>query len=102
MPRELSRRVADCFEHSLEAERCAQIATDLELRAGYRRLATQWRDLAETLQFIERLEQFLKSGGRSALQRPQPSGQSAYAPDIGWTLNQDTYIPSARPRPLED
>jgi hypothetical protein len=102
MSRELSQSIADCLERSLEAERCAYQATDFELKSGYRRLALQWRDLAETCQFIDKLEHFLHANSRSALQRPHPPEHWGSATPIGCSLIEDAYIPKARPRALED
>jgi hypothetical protein len=59
MLQKLSDNVAECVARAAESERLAGQATDPQLRAGLLDVATRWRHLAESYQFIDQLERFL-------------------------------------------
>ncbi len=59
MLRQPSRAVRHCQIRAAECERLAELATDSESRDSYSRMAESWRKLAESREFVARLEAFL-------------------------------------------
>ena len=57
--------VTECLQHIAECELQAQRATDPAAKAAYLDLAARWRRIAETFDYIERVDRFLgPKGGR--------------------------------------
>ena len=55
----LNERAIECLARAANAERRAQETTDPVLKSDYTDTAKRWRGLAESYQFIERVESFL-------------------------------------------
>jgi len=66
MLQKLSDNIADCVSHAVEAQRRADAAADLESRREYADMAGKWRRLAESYQFVERIERFLDTAKTTA------------------------------------
>jgi hypothetical protein len=63
MLQKLSDHVTDCIVRAAEADRRARETTDSQLRADLLGIARRWRNLAESYQFVESLDHFLRDEG---------------------------------------
>ena len=60
----LNPNVAECLARAKEAERRAAECRDPTAKADFASIAVRWVRLAESYQFIERVEQFIKTTKR--------------------------------------
>ena len=75
MLQRLSEHVAECLAHARVAERRATEATDATSKREYADMASRWRRLAESYQFVERVDSFLnntKTIGSMSRGEPRP------------------------------
>jgi hypothetical protein len=61
MLQKLSDNIAECMSHAVEAQRRAAEAADLATKRENADMAHRWLRLAESYQFVERIERFLGS-----------------------------------------
>jgi len=59
MLQKLSENIAECLAHAAKAERRADEATDSTIKREAADMADRWRRLAESYQFVERVNRFL-------------------------------------------
>jgi hypothetical protein len=59
MLRQLSNNIAECVAHAVEAQRRADAAADAQTKREYADMARSWTHLAESYQFLERMDRFL-------------------------------------------
>ena len=59
MLEKLSDNSAECVAHAVEAQRRADAAGDPASKREHSDMADRWRRLAESYQFVERIERFL-------------------------------------------
>jgi hypothetical protein len=84
--------IADALERAAEADGRAAAATDPDMRLEYGRLALSWRRLAQSMEFVERLEKFLLEA-ESQANLPEtgaPNRQGRLASDSIDKLFKDT------------
>jgi hypothetical protein len=55
----VSEDAADCLRHAAACEAQAKLATDPTAKQSFLDLAARWRRMAETLDYIERVDRFL-------------------------------------------
>lgn len=72
MLQRLTGHIAECLVHADDCERRAQTMTDVQIKADLLDLARKWRRLAESYQFVERVDGYLQETARigSVLKRP--------------------------------
>ena len=56
MRQKLSENIADCIAHSVESQGRADESMDLATKREFAYSANRWRRLAESYQFLERIE----------------------------------------------
>ena len=71
MLQKLSENIADCVSHAVAAQRRADAAADAASKREYADMADRWRRLAESYQFVERIEGF-RGAARIARGMPPP------------------------------
>jgi hypothetical protein len=64
VPQRLCERATECLARAGSAEQRALAATDPEMKANYADVARRWRRLAESYQFVDRVENFLTEMGQ--------------------------------------
>ncbi len=57
----LSEQVRECLDHAEECARKAAAQTDPALREDYLMLEKRWLNLAQSMEFVERLDGFTKN-----------------------------------------
>jgi hypothetical protein len=62
MLQKLGDHIANCLARADDADRRASVASDLEIKAESERMASAWRHVAGSYEFIESLERFLLDG----------------------------------------
>ena len=61
MLQKLSDNIAECLSHAVEAQRRADEAADAATKQEFAEMADRWRRLADSYQFVERINHFLDS-----------------------------------------
>ena len=59
MLNKLTDNIIECLTHAAEAQARADQATDLADKLEHAKMATRWRRLAESYQFVERITAYL-------------------------------------------
>ena len=59
MLQKLSEDIAECLAHAAAADCQAEQTPDPTAKRDYAEMAGRWRGLAESYQFVERVERFL-------------------------------------------
>jgi hypothetical protein len=59
MLQKLSDHVAECVSHAVEAQRRADEVIDPTTKREFADMADRWRRLADSYQFVERINRFL-------------------------------------------
>jgi hypothetical protein len=58
----MTSRIDICKQHAADCDRHALLSADQDIRRQYLDLAKQWRDMADTLEEIERLQRSARLG----------------------------------------
>ena len=64
MLQRLNDRAIECLARAAEMEERAYESLNAQARADFFDMARRWRKLAESYQFVERIEDFLDAQGR--------------------------------------
>jgi len=59
MLQKLTDNIAECVSHAVEAQRRADEAADSASKREFADMADRWRRLADSYQFVERINHFL-------------------------------------------
>jgi hypothetical protein len=71
MLQKLSEQISACYDRAAEARRKAEASDDLAYKSDFLELETQWLNLAHTLQFNERLTDFVAANAHGQSKREQ-------------------------------
>jgi len=72
MLQRLTAHIVECLVHADDCERRAQTMTDAQIKVDLLDMARKWRRLAESYQFVERVDGYLQETARigSLARRP--------------------------------
>ena len=59
MLQKLSENITECLAHAVESQRRSDEAMDPATKHEFADMAARWRRLAESYQFVERIDRFL-------------------------------------------
>jgi len=69
-----SVNVVDCLQHAAECESQSARTSDPHAKQSFIDLAARWRRVAETFEYIQRVDSFISEIDRKSQELPKPKG----------------------------